>query len=173
MIYKEKRANSDKFDLKIVDKFGNLLTMTIGGNLDLYWVVQDDVHDYTIEKNDKIVFDAMVKLFQNVKKDDVYGCLSGDGRILSYVSEDVEFEYADNLQIKRNDDSFELHFIKNEKPAPFFLYKPQPNICFCNNGSIAPNVEFHFMMMFNQLAYYNKNVLPKDSAMENCVLDKN
>ncbi len=172
MIYKEKRVDGDCFDLKIIDKFGNVLTMTVGGNLDLYWIVQKNVHHYTIEKGDNLIYDEMVRLFNNVKKDDVYGCLSQEDSLLTYYSEDVPLENADMLQIKRNADCFEFHFTKNETPSPMTLFKRQPNICFCNSGSNVPRVEFHFMMMFNQLAYYNENILIKYNTMEDHDLSK-
>lgn len=156
MIYKEKRdSKGEYYDLKLVDKFGNILTMLVGGNLDLYYVVQKGIYDYVFEKDDKLIFDEFTTLFKQIKKDDVYGCLSQDDNLLTFYSEDVPLENADKLEIRRNADCFTLHFTKNKNPS-MFIFKSQPNICFCNSGSNVPWVELHFMMMFNQLAYQNE-----------------
>ena len=156
MITKMPRDNKEGyFDLKVTDKNGKAFIMTVGGNLDLYWLPENHKKDRTfeIDKDDEITYSVFQQLFDAVKKrDDKYNPVMKGNR-LTFVSEDWHEDEANVLNITRADDTFTIDFIKNEDREKWSYPHTGCTICFCNSGSRVPRVETLFMRMFNYLAY--------------------
>ncbi|MGN0787806.1 MAG: hypothetical protein ACI4L6_01905 [Candidatus Onthoplasma sp.] len=155
MITKQTRDDKGYYDLKISDKNGKSFIMTVGGNLDLYWIPENHKENrvFEIDKDDKITFSVFEQLFNAVKKnDDKYRPILKDNTI-TFISEDWHEDEANILNIKKIRDAFIIEFIKNENEQSWSLPHRGCVICFCNSGSRVPKVESLFMRMFNFLAY--------------------
>ncbi len=156
MITKKPRNNKNGyFDLTVTDKNGKSFIMTVGGNLDLYWLPENHTKNrtFSIDRDDEFTFEIFEQLFGAVeKKDSKYNPVMKDNK-LTYISEDWPEEEANRLVISKLDDSFEIDFVKNEAEDSWSFPHIGCTICFCNNGSRVPEVEGVFMRMFNYLAY--------------------
>ncbi len=160
MILKTRRPDTkDKFDLKIIDKNGNDFALIFGGNLDLYWLVDDHrkCMNFYIDKSDEFLYGVFEKLFEDIKKHDIYYKKSVEGNVFSFISEDYHEDDANMLQIEMKENEFEIKFAKNfSHNLPLITRKCQ--ICFCNSGSRVPEIERLFMQMFIDLASYESEV---------------
>lgn len=155
MIKRVPRDNTDKYNLIITDKNNNSFTMMVGGNLDLYWVPDNYKENnlFEIDKDDELLFSIFNQLFDVVKKrDDKYNPVL-DGNIITFISEEWALEESNILKIRKDDDSINIEFIKNENKNPFSIPHRGCPICFCNSGSRVPRIEQLFMKMFTYLAY--------------------
>lgn len=155
MIKKVPRDNTGKYNLIITDKNDKSFIMMVGGNLDLYWVPENhkDTRNFEIEKDDELLFNIFNQLFDAIsKKDDKYRPVLKDDTI-TYISEEWTEEESNILKIQRNEDSFNIEFVKNENEDAWSIPHKGCPICFCNSGSRVPKVESLFMRMFNYLAY--------------------
>ena len=88
MITKKPRNNEGYYDLKVTDRNGNAFIMTVGGNLDLYWVPENYRENtiFYIEKGDEITYSVFEQLFRAVEKnDDKYRPVI-NGNTLTFVS---------------------------------------------------------------------------------------
>lgn len=169
MIKKIKRSDDvcdqGKYNLKVIDRDGNSFTMMVGGNLDLYWVPDDykSVNTFYIDKRDYFVYELFGGLFQNIENvDDKYNP-SLIGNKFTFISEDFNEDIANKLEIIKKDNEFVINFLKNENKegehyAMYAFFRRGCPICFCNSGSRVPKIENLFMMLFNDLAYYNKDI---------------
>ena len=169
MVQKIKRSedlsDDGKYNVIITDKNGNSFTMMVGGNLDLYWVPEDykDVKSFVIDKSDEFVYCLFDDLFQKIKKvDDKYNPSIIDN-LFTFISEDFNEDIANRLEIVKNENGFEINFVKNENTESeyynmYAFFRRGCHICFCNSGSRVPKIEHLFMLMFNDLAYYNKDI---------------
>lgn len=159
MITKQLRNNKEGYyDVKITDKNGKSFIMTVGGNLDLYWLPEKHKENkiFEIDKSDKITYDVFNQLFNAVgKNDDKYRPVL-QGNTISYISEDWPEDEANVLNIIKTEDAFTIKFIKNEDKESWSYPHMGCTICFCNSGSRVPKVEQIFMQMFNYLAYESK-----------------
>ena len=159
MITKQPRNNQEGyFDLRITDKKGKSFIMTVGGNLDLYWLPENYKENriYEIDKSDKITYGVFNQLFNAVRKnDDRYRPVLKDNTI-TFISEDWPEEEANVLNIIKNEETFIIKFIRNEDKGSWSYPHMGCTICFCNSGSRVPKVEQVFMQMFNYLAYESK-----------------
>jgi len=129
--------------------------MTVGGNLDLYWVPQNHkkCRTFEISKDDEITFSVFEQLFDAVKKRDDKDRPVLSGNKITYISEDWPEDEANVLNIVKGKDLFKIDFIKNENREAWTYPHMGCTICFCNSGSRVPTVESLFMRMFNYLAY--------------------
>ena len=158
MITKQPRNNEGYYDVKITDRNGNSFFMTVGGNLDLFWLPENHKENrvFEIDNSDKITFHVFEQLFNAVKKnDDKYRPVLKDN-VITYISEDWPEEEANVLNIVKNEETFTIKFIKNEDKESWSYPHMGCTICFCNSGSRVPEVEQLFMQMFNYLAYESK-----------------
>ncbi|MBE7074092.1 MAG: hypothetical protein E7379_03270 [Clostridiales bacterium] len=159
MITKQLRNNKEGYyDVKITDKNGKSFVMTVGGNLDLYWLPENHKENkiFEIDKSDKITYGVFNQLFNAVgKNDDKYRPVL-QGNIISYISEDWPEDEANVLNIIKTEDAFTIKFIKNEDKESWSYPHMGCAICFCNSGSRVPKVEQVFMQLFNYLAYESK-----------------
>ena len=166
MIYKQKRPNTDdKYDIVVADQNGKKFTMTVAGNLDLFWCPDDmreDIASFIIDNNDKIFYPYLMRLFQLIKDRDNNFCPTMQDNVFTFVSEDTEEEHANKLQIIQNEDNFIINFYKNLNKSPSLMPKMSNYICFCNSGSRVPKVEQLFMLMFNHMAYQNTSITLQD-----------
>lgn len=153
----------DYYDLKITDKNGKEFIMTVGGNLDLYWLPKNHKQDrvFQIDKQDELTFSVFDQLFSAVKKkDNIYNpVLKGD--TITFVSEDRPEEEANILNIIKTKNEFTIKFIENENRELWTNPHRGCSVCFCNSGSRVPEVENLFMRMFNYLAYHS-DLIPFD-----------
>ena len=159
MITKQLRNNKEGYyDVKITDKNGKSFIMTVGGNLDLYWLPEKHKENkiFEIDKSDKIPYGVFNQLFNAVGKNDDKYCPVLQGNTISYISEDWPEEEANVLNIIKNEGTFTIKFIKNEDKESWSYPHMGCTICFCNSGSRVPKVEQVFMQMFNYLAYESK-----------------
>lgn len=152
-----------KYDLNITDKLGNDFTMLVGGNLDLYWVPENykQVQTFYIDESDEFVYAAFLKLFNIIKQKDGNGYnypKSFNGNVFTFISEDFPEDEANRLEIVKEKNQFVIRFIKNENLGIYGSFRRGCAICFCNSGSRVPEIEQEFMLMFNNLAYFNDEV---------------
>ncbi|MBQ3047799.1 MAG: hypothetical protein IJD48_02160 [Clostridia bacterium] len=156
MITKQPRYGKEGYyDLKIIDKNGNSFIMTVAGNLDLFWLPQNykKCTSFEIDKTDQLTFGVFEQLFTAVKQnDDKYQPVLKDNTI-TYISEDWHPDEANILKIQKQEDAFQIDFIKNQNQSAWTYPHIGCSICFCNSGSNVPEVESIFMNMFNYLAY--------------------
>ena len=169
MIKKIKRSedvfDQGKYNLKLIDREGNSFTMMVGGNLDLYWVPDDfkNTDTFYIDKSDEFVYRLFLRLFQDIESvDDKYN-LSLIGNKFTFISEDFNEDIANKLEIIKKDNEFVINFLKNENKEGehynmYAFFRRGCPICFCNSGSRVPKIEHLFMMLFNDLAYNNKDI---------------
>lgn len=149
-----------KYDLKVIDKNGNGFTMMVGGNLDLYWVPDNykECTRFIINKDDEFLFNTFDILFEDIRENDSMYCPTINGNEFNFFSEDYPEDEANRLRITKEEDEFVIDFIRNEDRENWSLPHRGCNICFCNSGSRVPKVEQQFMLLFNDLAYYNESV---------------
>ena len=171
MITKTPRNNEGYYDLKVTDKNNKSFIMTVGGNLDLYWIPENhkETTTFEIDKNDKLTFNIFNQLFDAVKKNDGQYNPVLQGNKITYISEDWPEEEANKLSIEKNDDNFIINFIKNENKEAWSLPHRGCNICFCNSGSRVPKIEALFMRMFNYLAYESELIQCENSDCEQTI----
>lgn len=157
MITKYPRYNQDGYyDLKITDKNGKSFIMTIGGNMDLFWIPENhkETRNFEINNNDEIVFNIFEQLFTAVKKnDDKYNPVLKDNS-LTFISEEWHIDESNILKIIKEENAYKINFIENENKDAWSVPHRGCAICFCNSGSRVPKVEQLFMRMFNYLAYH-------------------
>lgn len=155
MITKQPRNNEGYYDLKVTDKNGNAFIMTVGGNLDLYWVPQNyrKCVNFEIIKDDKMTYSVFEQLFDAVKKRDEEYYPVMKGNKITWISEDWPEDEANTLNIIKQKNSFAINFIQNKNREAWTAPHRGCTICFCNSGSRTPRVENLFMRMFNYLAY--------------------
>ena len=156
MITKKPRNGKEGYyDLTVTDKDGKSFVMTVGGNLDLYWLPENYKKDRTfgIDKNDELTYGIFEQLFDAVEKRDNKERPVLNGNTITYISEDWPEEEANKLKIIREEDMFQIQFVKNEDMESWSYPHIGCTICFCNSGSRVPRVEGLFMRMFNYLAY--------------------
>ena len=168
MITKKPRNGEEGYyDLTVTDKDGKSFVMTVGGNLDLYWLPENYKKDRTfdIDKNDELTYSIFEQLFDAVEKRDDKERPVLNGNTITYISEDWPEEEANKLKIIREEDMFQIQFVKNEDMESWSYPHIGCTICFCNSGSRVPRVEGLFMRMFNYLAY--------ECDMIECVQDDN
>ena len=168
MITKKPRNGKEGYyDLTVTDKDGKSFVMTVGGNLDLYWLPENYKKDRTfgIDKNDELTYGIFEQLFDAVEKRDDKERPVLNGNTITYISEDWPEEEANKLKIIREEDMFQIQFVKNEDMESWSYPHIGCTICFCNSGSRVPRVEGLFMRMFNYLAY--------ECDMIECVQDDN
>ena len=168
MITKKPRHEQEGYyDLTVTDKDGKSFVMTVGGNLDLYWLPENYKKDRTfdIDKNDELTYSIFEQLFDAVEKRDDKERPVLNGNTITYISEDWPEEEANKLKIIREEDMFQIQFVKNEDMESWSYPHIGCTICFCNSGSRVPRVEGLFMRMFNYLAY--------ECDMIECVQDDN
>ena len=168
MITKKPRNGEEGYyDLTVTDKDGKSFVMTVGGNLDLYWLPENYKKDRTfdIDKNDELTYSIFEQLFDAVEKRDDKERPVLNGNTITYISEDWPEEEANKLKITREEDMFQIQFVKNEDMESWSYPHIGCTICFCNSGSRVPRVEGLFMRMFNYLAY--------ECDMIECVQDDN
>lgn len=168
MITKKPRSEQEGYyDLTVTDKDGKSFVMTVGGNLDLYWLPENYKKDRTfgIDKNDELTYAIFEQLFDAVEKRDDKERPVLNGNTITYISEDWPEEEANKLKIIREEDMFQIQFVKNEDMESWSYPHIGCTICFCNSGSRVPRVEGLFMRMFNYLAY--------ECDMIECVQDDN
>lgn len=167
MIVKEKRDTSklgfERYNLRLIDKFDNSFVMLVGDNGDLYWLPEDykRVKSFFIDKDDTFLFNIFNQLFKAIVKadNDKYNIRkSVVGNTFTFISEDCHEDEAHRLQIVKENEQFVINFIRNEDISPWSFPKRGCNICFCNSGSRIPKIEQLFMILFNELAYYNNEV---------------
>lgn len=164
MITKVKRNDdSDLVNLVLTDKFGNSFIMMIGGNFDLYWVPENynQIKSFYFDKDDEFVYKIFTKLFKKIKEEDGNGLnypKTLNENTFTFISEDFPEDKANRLEIIKEKDQFKINFIKNENLDIYGIFRRGCNICFCNSGSRVPKVEQLFMLMFNELAYYNNEI---------------
>ena len=169
MIIKKPRHNKEGYyDLKITDKNGNSFLMTVGGNLDLYWIPENHKENrvFEIDKNDEMVFDIFKQLFDAIeKRDDKYRPVLKDD-VITFISEDWPEDEANTLNIIKKNDLITIKFIKNENEAGWSFPHRGCVICFCNSGSRVPRIESLFMRMFNYLAYEFDNISCEEEIVQ-------
>ena len=157
MIVKEPRmCDDEEVDLRVIDCKGDSFVMTVGGNLDLYWIPDNykKCTSYTIKKDDKLAYEIFRQLFCAVRKrDDRYFPVMHGNR-LEYISEDFHVDEANRLTIDEMKDEYIINFVRNENEESWTIPHRGCAICFCNSGSRVPRVESLFMMLFNKLAHY-------------------
>ena len=167
MIVKEKRDRSklgfERYNLRLIDKFDNSFVMLVGDNGDLYWLPEDykRVKEFYIDKDDAFLFDVFNQLFNAIVKrdNDKYNInKTVEGNTFTFISEDCHVDEAHRLQIVREDEQFVIKFLRNPNEHLYTFPKRGCNICFCNSGSRIPKIEQLFMLLFNELAYYNDQV---------------
>jgi len=169
MITKFPRNNNGYYDLRVTDRNDKSFVMTVGGNLDLYWIPENhkETRVFEIDEKDKFTFSMFNKLFKDIKKNDnkYYPVLKDD--TVTFVSEDWPEDEANILQIEKQDGIFSIRFIKNENIENWSFPHRGCSICFCNSGSRVPKVESVFMKMFNELAYESDKVSLEEPDDEN------
>lgn len=156
MIKKRKNYKDDHItDLEIIDKNGNTFLIVFGGNLDLYWLAIDGVLNFAIDKSDAHLFDIFNNLFENIKMRDAksYNKTIQDNRFY-WLSDDGEESMVNNLEIIKNNNSYDIHFIKNPKRMQTRL---TTGICFCNSGSRNQPVVQEFMKMYIAEVHGDRN----------------
>ena len=156
MITKKTRNDKGYFDVKITDKNNNSFFMTVGGNLDLFWIPEDHKQNkiFEIAQHDELAFNIFNQLFEAIKKvDNAYHPVLNENT-LTFISEDWHEDEANVLNITKTNDLFVITFIENTNRSAWSFPHRGCNICFCNSGSRVPKVETLFMKMFNYLAYY-------------------
>lgn len=161
MIFKTTRYSEEgKYDLKVVDRFGNAFIMMVGGNQDLFWVPLNykKVNTFFIDKKDKFAFKIFEILFNHVKEREKKLNRCQSLTEFEFVSEDRHEDDANRLKIIKSDDCFEIRFIKQENIKHGGFATRGCPICFCNSGSRVPEIEQLFMIAFTELAYYNKRI---------------
>lgn len=158
---------NELMDLHIVDRNGLGFTMTVGGNLDLYWVPdkiegrpREDTSPITFEfdKSDEFLFDTFSEILSSIERVDNPQFPSIRDGVFSFISEDYPEEDANILKMRRDSEKISLDFIQTPGESPWGKFKRNSNICFCNSGSRVPRIEQIFMLKFNELAYYNPNI---------------
>jgi len=155
MITKRPRNNEGYYDLIVTDKNGKSFFITVGGNLDLYWIPENhkETRTFEIDKNDTITFSVFEQLYAAIKKvDDKYAPVLNEDTI-TFISEDWPKYEANTLKIIKSSNTIKIQFIENTNHDAWSLPHRGCNICFCNSGSRVPKVESLFMKMFNYLAY--------------------
>lgn len=156
-------GNTQLYDLKVIDKNNNSFIMHVAGNQDLYWIPKDykKTQSFYIDKSDKLLYSVFCKLFEYIKKYDSDGLQylkTLEGNKFTFISEDFHVDEAHRLEIIKEKDQFVINFIKNENLGIFGGFRRGCVICFCNSGSRVPKIEQLFMLMFNELAYYNNEI---------------
>lgn len=149
-----------RYNLKLFDKNNNSFTMMMGGNLDLYWVPDDykKTQSFYINREDENVYNIFKQLFSDIEINDSKHSPLLKGNTFRFISEDWPEDEANILEIKHNEDEFEINFIKNENKSTYSAFRRGCVICFCNSGSRVPKIEQLFQMMFNDLAYYDQDI---------------
>ena len=154
-------------DLHIVDRNGQGFLMTVGGNLDMYWIPDKiegrDRHDtspitYEFDKSDELLFDTFNDIFSAIERVDNPQSPSIRDGVFSFISEDYPEEDANILKMRRDRDKICIDFVQTAGESPWGKFKSNSNICFCNSGSRVPRIEQIFMLKFNELAYQNPEI---------------
>ena len=167
MITKKPRDNKGYYDIIVNDKNDKSFLITVGGNLDLYWLPQnrnDQNRIFEISKSDNNTEDITFTIFNLlfdaiIKVDDLYNTVLNENKdTITFISEDWPTEEANILKITRSEDTFKIEFIENTNRDVWSFPHRGCSICFCNSGSRVPRVEALFMRMFNHLAYENKSI---------------
>ncbi len=150
-----------KYNVRVTDIHGNSFIMLFGGNLDLYWYPEkrgEGNRVFEIDESDELLYGMLVKLFDDIKKnDDKYEPALIDNTF-TFISEDLPEDEANRLTITKDANKFLITFVKSEVVPSCGLPSSRCQIRFCNSGSRVPKIEILFMMMFNELAYYNDEV---------------
>ena len=170
MISKILRNGQDGYyDLKVTDMNGRSFIMTVGGNLDLYWIPENykECMRFEISNDDKIVYSIFEQLFNAVEKNNDKHMPVLNDNVITFISEDWPEEECNKLKIIKNENSFVIDFIKNENTDAWTYPHRGCTICFCNSGSRVPRVESLFMRMFNYLAYECDLIKCNDNRLEN------
>lgn len=155
MITKTPRNDQGYYDVIVTDRHGKKFMMTVGGNLDLFWIPQNHRENRTfeIDSEDQLNYQIFDQLFCAItRNDDRYNPIV-DGNTITFISEDWPEDEANLLQIVKSNNLYTLNFIENENKSAWSFPHRGCNICFCNSGSRIPKVESLFMRLFNFLAY--------------------
>ena len=108
MITKKPRTDKGYYDLKITDRNGKSFFMTVGGNLDLFWIPENHKENriFEIDKSDDITFSVFKQLYDVVEKvDDKYNPVL-EGNVIKFISEDWHEDEANVLNIIKRENSF-------------------------------------------------------------------
>lgn len=147
--------------LKITDKNNNSFFMQVGGNLDLYWIPENDepnddafsILRFEFESNDEF-FVFLKDVFSKIKKKDNKYLPTLENNTFTFVSEDAYAEDEANiLKIAKFGKEFVVDFIKPEPQSIWGAMKRGHSICFCNSGSRHQDIEQIFKRKFLELAY--------------------
>lgn len=127
----------------ITDKIGNTFEIFEGGNLDLFWVCdcKSAEKKFVIDESNKEMFRLLKIIFNHIKEKDSKYNPRLIANEFTWISEDRP--EANILKIIKNEDNFEIKFLKNENN----FYKTCA-ICFCNSGSNFKKIEQLFMEMY-------------------------
>lgn len=159
---------SEENVLKITDKNNNSFFMEVGGNLDLYWIPENDlpndelsgVQSFEFEIGDEF-FEFLKDAFSKIRKKDNPYSPTLTQNVFTFISEDAYGENEANiLQITQLGDKFILDLIKPEPQSLWGAMKRGYSICFCNSGSRHPDIEQIFKKKFLELAYGYKFLEP-------------
>jgi len=158
MIYKEIRSKdeSDKFNIRVVDKNNNSFVMLVGGNFDLYWLPTNYnvANKFYFDKGDNFTYKLFNRLFELVKNNDDKFEPVLSGNIITFISEDYPSDEANQVKITRLENEIVVDFVRHDNESQWTIpHGRMGSVCFCNSGSRIPKVEQLFMQMFNYLAY--------------------
>ena len=152
---------SEENILKITDKNNNSFLMQVGGNLDLYWIPENDeindelsgVQSFEFETGDDF-YEFLKDAFSKIKKKDNPYSPTLENNTFKFVSEDAYGEDEANiLKITEQGKNFVVEFIKTEPQSIWGVMKRGFSICFCNSGSRHPDIEQIFKLKFLETAY--------------------
>lgn len=154
------------------------------GNLDLYWnlrIKKDqevsreewiaEVKDtFIIDKENYFIYTLFEQLYEEIKNAKVYESISKndykqrycypflyDGNKIEWHSDEEEYKVADRFIIKKNEDNFEIEFIKPELTDEKFQFRIPScvTVRLRNSGSFYDPFNIIFMRMFHKLQEYN------------------
>lgn len=145
----------------------------LGGNGDLYWIIdnldKDDglfYQDFLITKENYFIYFLFEQLYMNivsckfdekkVKQNEKYNSLVND-KCITWISDDRDYKYNCAVKISKIDDIFLLEFVKSESMNKNFFWDNSFDISirFCNSGSYYKPFNQFFMGMYHKLLDYN------------------
>ncbi len=152
MIVKEERKDGiSHFFLKLIDDNGKIITISMGGNLDLYWTPQKGIYSFVVGVKDEQTFKVLTQLLNNVKNvDDKYNP-SFNGDVFTFISDDKHESQANKLQMLMCEEQVEINFLAGDGIEPWQRVFKTRGIHFCNSGSRKPRVVYEFMKMYSEL----------------------
>jgi len=169
MIEVTKTKNNHQYDEINIKTEEGQFEITFKNNLDLYWsylykgnieeIEEDKIFTITKENYQLyLIFDNLYKKVIEKSKDPKMMFIYNpeklvQGKIIDWHSDDCIYEKASCIQISKEDEEYQVKFIKSKEEGLFKNF----SIRICNSGSRHQPFNVLFMHLYHQLIEYEPN----------------